>query len=228
MASDKTREPSMEDLLASIREIIADDVRQTKPSKPVAKDEKMAPSKTPSLAPASEKKNDDIVLELVNKIDAPQKASPNLVEDDRVRTRLRAETTFDPEHIQADRIEDYLGPAQTAEDSRLASTKPRFRADLEQLMQMNMAQPKASEKDLLDPETVKQTAQALEGLNSVIETTRTEIQSTGVGAKTVEDLMKEILKPLLKTWLDAHLPSLVKWVVAEQVEKILQSRHRNH
>lgn len=227
MASDKSREPSMEDLLASIREIIADDVRQTKPAKASAKEEKVAPLKaTPPAPEVLAKKQDDVVLELVNKIDAPQKMAPSLLEDDRVRTRLRAETTFDPEQVAMDKIEDYLGPASPHQETKLAYAKPSFRADLDQFVQERVVQA-TQDKDLLDPETVKQTAKALEGLNSVIETTRTETQSTGLGSKTVEDLMKEILKPLLKTWLDAHLPSLVKWVVAEQVEKILQSRHRN-
>jgi len=42
----------------------------------------------------------------------------------------------------------------------------------------------------------------------------------GIGGKTTEALMREILTPLLKEWLDKNLPSVVRWVVGEQVEKI--------
>jgi cell pole-organizing protein PopZ len=31
-----------------------------------------------------------------------------------------------------------------------------------------------------------------------------------------------MLKPLLKEWLDAHLPSIVHAIVTQQVEKIVQ------
>ena len=44
----------------------------------------------------------------------------------------------------------------------------------------------------------------------------------GMGGKTVESLVREILRPLLKEWLDTHLPTLVKWVVNEQVERIVR------
>ena len=45
-----------------------------------------------------------------------------------------------------------------------------------------------------------------------------------VGGYTVEELMRELLRPMLKDWLDTHLPSLVKWLVTEQIEKMLQGQ----
>jgi cell pole-organizing protein PopZ len=38
----------------------------------------------------------------------------------------------------------------------------------------------------------------------------------------IENELREILTPLLKEWLDNHLPSIVRWVVNEQVEKIIK------
>ena len=35
-------------------------------------------------------------------------------------------------------------------------------------------------------------------------------------------MVRQILKPLLKEWLDTHLPALVRGIVTEQVEKIVQ------
>jgi cell pole-organizing protein PopZ len=48
----------------------------------------------------------------------------------------------------------------------------------------------------------------------------------GMGGQTLENLMKEMLKPLLKEWLDAHLPSVVRSVVTQQVEKIASQTGR--
>ena len=46
------------------------------------------------------------------------------------------------------------------------------------------------------------------------------VTSQNVGDYTVDALMREMLKPLLKDWLDANLPSLVKWIVTEQIENM--------
>lgn len=41
--------------------------------------------------------------------------------------------------------------------------------------------------------------------------------ATGV---TVEQLASDLLRPMLKTWLDAHLPEIVERVVAKEVARI--------
>ena len=38
--------------------------------------------------------------------------------------------------------------------------------------------------------------------------------------QTVEDLMKEMLRPMLKAWLDAHLPGLVERLVKAEIERV--------
>jgi uncharacterized protein len=38
--------------------------------------------------------------------------------------------------------------------------------------------------------------------------------------RTLEDVVKELIKPLLKEWLDAHLPKIVEASVAAEVERI--------
>jgi cell pole-organizing protein PopZ len=44
--------------------------------------------------------------------------------------------------------------------------------------------------------------------------------------RTLEDLAGELLRPLLKAWLDANLPRIVEATVAEEVERIARSRVR--
>lgn len=50
------------------------------------------------------------------------------------------------------------------------------------------------------------------------------VTSDNAGGHTVDALMRELLRPLLKDWLDTHLPSLVKWLVTEQIEKMLKDQ----
>ena len=44
-------------------------------------------------------------------------------------------------------------------------------------------------------------------------------------ARTLEDLVREMLRPLLKTWLDDNLPGLVERLVRTEIERV--SRGRN-
>ena len=43
-------------------------------------------------------------------------------------------------------------------------------------------------------------------------------------ARTLEDLVKDILKPMLKGWLDENLPPLVERLVREEIERVSRGR----
>ena len=42
----------------------------------------------------------------------------------------------------------------------------------------------------------------------------------GNGDKTLEQLVKDVLRPILKEWLDTNLPETVERIVREEVERI--------
>jgi hypothetical protein len=44
--------------------------------------------------------------------------------------------------------------------------------------------------------------------------------------RTLEDVVRELLRPLLQTWLDENLPSIVQQAVETEVERIARSRVR--
>jgi len=56
--------------------------------------------------------------------------------------------------------------------------------------------------------------QALSSLSRLI------VKPDFAGADTLEGLVREMLKPMLKDWLDAHLPEIVERVVAQEVARI--------
>jgi cell pole-organizing protein PopZ len=41
------------------------------------------------------------------------------------------------------------------------------------------------------------------------------------GGPTIEDLVREGIRPLLKSWLDVHLPPLVERTVRQEIERIV-------
>ena len=43
-------------------------------------------------------------------------------------------------------------------------------------------------------------------------------------AMTLEDLVKEMLRPMLKSWLDDNLPGLVERLVRAEIERVSRGR----
>ena len=44
------------------------------------------------------------------------------------------------------------------------------------------------------------------------------------GGRNLEDVVAELLRPLLKAWLDEHQPTIVQAKVEEEVERIARRR----
>jgi hypothetical protein len=43
-------------------------------------------------------------------------------------------------------------------------------------------------------------------------------------ARTLEDLVKEMLRPMLRSWLDDNLPGLVEKIVRAEIERVSRGR----
>lgn len=52
---------------------------------------------------------------------------------------------------------------------------------------------------------------------------QTSLASSNSG-RTLEDIVVDMLRPMLKEWLDDNLPSLVERLVAEEIERIARRR----
>lgn len=46
----------------------------------------------------------------------------------------------------------------------------------------------------------------------------------GQSTRTVEDLVQDMLRPMLKAWLDDNLPSLVERLVRAEIERVSRGR----
>ena len=69
------------------------------------------------------------------------------------------------------------------------------------------------------------TTQSLHSLNNLTQKSLESHNSPshkGIADKTVENLVSELLKPLLKEWIESHLPNIVQEAVNDQVEKIVR------
>jgi cell pole-organizing protein PopZ len=79
------------------------------------------------------------------------------------------------------------------------------------------AQPGQRAEALLAPEVDEAVSRAF---NSLAHTVLAE------NSRTLEDLVREMLRPLLKTWLDDNLPVLVERLVRAEIERVARGGQR--
>jgi len=72
---------------------------------------------------------------------------------------------------------------------------------------------------LLAPETAAAATSSVGNLMRMLATERT--MQVHRGGPTIEDIVREELRPLLKQWLDANLPDLVERLVRSEIERVV-------
>lgn len=184
-----TSEPSMDEILASIRQIIGGDSHEEKANPPPLRDTNDILDLTHILPEEGQKKES---YRFQGEPSLPS-SSPYSQKDDAA--------PFYQTHPEKQQNE--MPPAS------LYSSQSR----------------QGYEETFISPTVLSETVQAFSSLDTFA---RENLKSSnllcseGVGGETVENMVRQILKPLLKEWLDTHLPALVRGIVTEQVEKIVQ------
>lgn len=85
-------------------------------------------------------------------------------------------------------------------------------------------QASSSEEWLVSEESAADSADSLARIASIVDGARHV--NLGHGNKTVEDITKELLKPLMKTWLDENLPSIVDSLVRQEINRLISRLER--
>jgi cell pole-organizing protein PopZ len=220
----KVQEPSMEEILASIRRIIADDDAAKVP--PVAKaPEPPRPAPAPEPPPAANKQDD--IDAILNGFDAapadpppPPPPRPAAVAPaEPAPPAPEAPEAFASEEPAADILDLTEAMAASAEASafRPIDAEPDVMFD-EPSPEPAFERPPAStraERDLLSRTTSDAVNSAFNALAQTV-----LVQN----ARTLEDLVKEMLRPMLKSWLDDNLPGLVERLVRAEIERVSRGR----
>ena len=216
----KAQEPSMEEILASIRRIIADDDGVKKPEAraepPAAKAAPAPPPPKPAEAPPAPAamKQDDIDAMLAGLGDpepAPAPPAPEPEPDVLELTEAMqapAAPAFRKIDAQQDVIFDEASEPEPAPPPR-AAEPPRPAPPPQPRPQM------AAEPDIMSSATAAAVDSAFNALAHTV-----LVQN----AKTLEDLVKEMLRPMLQHWLDNNLPTLVERLVRQEIERVARGR----
>lgn len=72
----------------------------------------------------------------------------------------------------------------------------------------------APAEPLLSARTAEASRGPLDALSRMI------VKPDTAGSDTLEGMVREMLRPMLREWLDAHLPALVEQMVAREIERI--------
>jgi hypothetical protein len=183
--SEPNQEPTMEEILASIRRIISEDDAPADAAEPEVHAEPepepepepvaFAPEPEPEPAPPAMLEEDD-VLELTDKVREP-----------------------DETHGDIDVFARKEAPAPAP------APAPAWRAPVE-------------DEPLIADHAADSAASAFGSLARAV--------SMPADGKSLEDVVRELLRPLLKSWLDEHLPEIVQARVDAEVARIARTRGR--
>ncbi|HEX3163600.1 MAG TPA: DUF2497 domain-containing protein [Pseudolabrys sp.] len=240
----KAQEPSMEEILASIRRIIADDdvskpakapeqassaaataaaapgrpsPMPAAPSKPAAA---AAPSPSkPAPAPAAAANSQDEIDAMLAELDAPPKAagksgpSPSSMPAPMSTPTPTASST--PSLPAADVLD--LTESMASPVAPPPKSAPSFQTidGTSDVVFTTKAPEPMPERALISNETIAAVDSAFNSLAHTV---------IGQNARTLEDLVREMLRPMLKSWLDDNLPGLVERIVRAEIERVSRGR----
>ena len=192
--SAKPDEPTMEEILASIRRIIADEgAADAKPAAAAAPVPAPALPPLPAMRPA-----------------AARPAPPAPKEEVLDLATFSAPQVNDVTLAGAEDL-DFVAPkpAPPAAAQRPQPAAPPVQSAPAPAPMPAPAGP--ADNALLSLASSASAATAFNALNHL---------SAGQGSKTIEEMARELLRPMLKGWLDENLPSLVERLVRAEIERV--------
>ena len=231
MAEQAQKEPTMEEILSSIRKIIADD---DAPAQDAAAAETITEDELDVFEDfdTAETSTEDVIIEseedvlaaisesmdaVTDELDAQEAVDAPVVEEEEPFDFAVEEDNFEAfAEDDFDGVEDFA----EAEDSfePVIEETPVLDAAPESLLEPEPQEEtpmSAKPAPLTDTATVTAAAGALGKLLSNV-----EFGEDAGGTTTIEGLVREMMRPMLKEWLDENLPGIVEKHVEAEVQRI--------
>jgi cell pole-organizing protein PopZ len=214
----KAQEPSMEEILASIRRIIADDDSSKAAAKPAAApppQEAVSPPPKPGAPspPPSTNMNQSDVDAVMAGFDSPLPAPEPAPKDD-VLELTEAMATPPPEPAAFQTIDGQPDVVFADVPPEPPPLPPAADVPPEPPMR-----PPAASAPAAQPLISSATSAAVDSaFNTLAQTVLVQ------NARTLEDLVREMLRPMLKSWLDDNLPGIVERIVRAEIERVSRGR----
>lgn len=244
--ADNQQEPSMEEILASIRKIIAENGEgSVKPS---------APANPANATKSTQHTAPERILELTDVVgkatattkpqSQPQQPPRSMQSGSQTQQTparpLQPQSTSQaqrqpqaPQQVQSQRS----AMSQSAQSTDHPNEKSRVEAEIDDnYLEREIAElafpavgssvPAKSQVSRVPDQSVALISDetALAASAAFAELTAITKLPMGTANRTLEDLTKDLLRPLLKSWLDQNLPPLVQRLIREEIERIARNR----
>ncbi|WP_051284555.1 DUF2497 domain-containing protein [Nisaea denitrificans] len=226
--SDTAQEPSMEEILASIRRIISEDGEEGEEAPPPEEAAEPEPTPEPEAEPEAEPEPEP---EPEPEAEAEPEPEPEPEPEVEAEPEPEPEPDFEEEEdvldltdMEEEQPEPLFDEQKFKEDEPEPAPAPPPPPPPPPLQQPQQAPPA---EGLVSPPQAAETVDAFSRLNEKLNEDYHELP-IGNGAITLERLTRELMRPMLKEWLDQHLPMMVERLVREEIERlVMQSQRRD-
>jgi cell pole-organizing protein PopZ len=189
-------EPSMEEILASIRQIISEDGEG-------------APAPRTSEADPVQEKPEPLPRKEASPPAAASEAKPSSIP---AGTETEAATAKQPDN-GAQATQRPPAPVPAPQEPRRTDFGPPFSE--RQAYAPPRSNYESEDRHLLSQQSDAAVSGAFSALAHTI---------LAQNARTLEDIVAEMLRPMLKEWLDDNLPPLVERLVQEEIQRVSRGR----
>lgn len=231
-----TAEPRMEDLLASIRKAINEDIGDV-PVVPVEKSQAAAPRPQPRAEePAPTSSEIQQLREKITRSRAAEAATPrdptqraaSLAAALRSDTPRRAWGEIEPAPPKQPPLSTGLrgsildgdAPRPAAKPAPVGSARPAPRFTFAERQPLKPSTP--SPAPAVDDGAMLSGGSA-QAVQSAFSRLADSVLARATGDRSIEDMTRELLRVMLKQWLDDNLPQMVERLVREEIERVART-----
>ena len=195
----KDDEPSIEEILDSIRQIISEDEEEQDDLDDLDEPEEEAVAPEPKMPPAPEPP------ELPELMEEPEPEEDifdltDKIEDEPEEAELEPEPEEDIASMEVDLVDSFDEPEEVELEPQVVPDPP------------------VQEKYESDTDSILTSAAenaAFDAMSALVR--KTAVEHNGI---TLEDIVRAELKPLLRAWLDRNLPIVIERLVREELERV--------
>lgn len=204
--SGNQEEPSMEEILASIRKIITE--------------EEEAPAAATTEGATAPAEEEDVIDLTEGELISPAAEAAIETYEAPGELTAAAPAIVEPEPEQIIAAAEPIVVPEIVAEPKATFDEPRQAIEVAPV-QAQVAEPSDPEIDLIE-EPALLSEKSAEVAGKAFHDLALKINLLGNKENTLEGVVKELLRPMLKEWLDENLPRMVLKLVRKEIEKITQ------
>lgn len=227
-------EPSMEEILASIRRIISEDGDEETAAAPEAAPEAVPdavdepeavaepePEPEPEAAEAVEEED---VLELTDEVQddgtvVNLNTGESVAEEETPEEFVEALELDEEEEVELEMVDAEEEPAEEAVAEPEPEPEPAPVVEEQPVPEPADVLAAEAADRLVSENPAMNSVTSLSALAAAVDTHRRAVDPS-IGPRTIEDLVKDVMRPMIREWLDENLPSLVERMVGREIERM--------